>query len=272
MQPRLNYSFTKWIFGLGLAGLINLSHALPFTLPSGEITRLSYVGQELFIDANGNGLPERGDAFQGIVNISQIQGATTGDNFSSQLADKELTGHFRFSITDHSSNFSHLEFGLLSGDFFNFYVGQGPSKNFDPSAPDAYARASDGQFWLGIQPGGFFESVNDGQPNGTTLNRAWSDITINDTGYFLHSDFLRTALGREAQHIIGSQSHGDHSTQGIFDNQTAGFSPFSPQFTFNIFGEFDVFAVPEPSTWLLVLLGTGLGLGFRKHRNIPQHL
>jgi hypothetical protein len=273
MQPRLSYSFTKWIFGLGLAGLINLSHALPLiTLSSGEITRLSYTGQELFMDTNKNGRPDTGDVFEGIVNITQIQGATSGANFSSQLADNELTGYFHFSVTGNSSNFSHLEFGLLSGDFFNFYVGQGSSKNFDPSSLDAYARASDGQFWLGVQPGGFFESVNDRQPDGTTLNRAWSDITINNTGYFLHGDFLRTILGKDAQHIVGSQSHGDHSTQGIFDNHVAGPSPFSPRFTFNIFGEFDIFAVPEPSTWLLVLLGTGLGLGFRKRRNIPQHL
>jgi hypothetical protein len=111
--------------------LINLSHALPLiTLSSGEITRLSYTGQELFIDTNKNGRPDTGDVLEGIVNITQIQGATSGANFSSQLADNEL----------------------------------------------------------------------------------------------------------------------------------------------NILGEFDIFAVPEPSTWLLVLLGTGLGLGFRKRRNIPQHL
>ena len=87
MQPRLSYSFTKWIFGLGLAGLINLSHALPLiTLSSGEITRLSYTGQELFIDTNKNSRPDTGDVFEGIVNITQIQGATSGANFSSQLA------------------------------------------------------------------------------------------------------------------------------------------------------------------------------------------
>jgi PEP-CTERM putative exosortase interaction domain len=273
MQPRRNYSLTKRIFGLGLASLVSLSHAAPLiVLPAGEITRLSYVGQEFFDDKNGNHLPDRGDVFKGVVNITQIHGVASGADFSSQLADNELTGRFHFSIIDQSSDFSHLEFGLLPGDFFNFYVGQGSTKNFDPSASNVYDRASDGQFWLGLKPGGVFESVNDRQSNGSTLNRAWADITVNNTGYFLHSDLLRTILGKDAQHRVGSQFHGDHSTQAIFDNQVAGASSFPSQFTFNIFGEFDVFAVPEPPTPLLILLGMTIGLSFRRCGNMSRRL
>lgn len=261
-------SFANCVLALGLGGVLSVCHATPLImLPVGEITRLNYAGQELFIDSNKNGRPDAGDAFEGVVSINQISGATSGADFSSQLADKEITSHFRFSITGNSTDFSHLEFGLLPGDSFDLYVGQGSSKNFDPSAPDAYARASDGQLWLGIQLGLFFESVNDRQPNGTTLNRAWADIAVNNTGYLLASDFLRTLLGKDAQHSIGGQAHNDYSVQAIFDNQVAGPSPYSPQFTFNIFGELDVFLVPEPATWLLILIGMGLGSNFSKTRD-----
>lgn len=268
MEFRKRHSFTGWALGLGAVCLAGLSHAAPLiVLPAGEVARMSYAGHELFIDTNRNSLADTGDVFEGIAIITRIQGAASGTDFSAQLMDKELTSRFRFSIIDHSSDFSHLEFGLLPGDFFSFYVGQGSTKNFDPSAPDAVARASDGQFWLGIQPGLFFESVNDRQPDGTTLNRAWADVTINNTGFLLDSDFLRTILGRDAQHIAAGQPHGDHAVQAIFDNRIAGFSPFAPQFTFSIFGEFDVFAVPEPATWLLVLTGMGLVYRFRSRKH-----
>ena len=265
-------SFANWILALWLCGILGVGHATPLImLPTGEITRLNYAGQELFIDTNKNGRPDAGDVFEGVVSISQISGATSGADFSSQLADKEITSHFRFSVTGNSSDFRHLEFGLLPGDSFDLYVGQGSSKNFDPSATDADARASDGQLWLGIQPGPFFESVNDRQPDGTTLNRAWADITVNNTGYLVASDFLRTLLGKNAQHNIGDQTHNDHSVQAIFDNQVAGLSPYSPQFTYHIFGEFDVFPVPEPATWLLILIGMGAGTNFSKIRDRSRH-
>lgn len=267
MISRRDRLFANCVLALGLGGVISVCQATPLiVLPAGEITRLHYTGQELFIDSNKNGRPDAGDGFEGVVSINQISGATSGADFSSQLADKEITSHFRFSITGNSSDFSHLEFGLLPGDSFNLYVGQDSSKNFDFSAPDAYARASDGQLWLAIQPGPFFESVNDRQSNGATVNRAWADIATNNTGYLLASDLLRTLLGKDAQHSSGSQIHNDHSVQAIFDNRVAGPSPYSPQFTFNIFGELDIFPVPEPATWLLILIGMGAGANFSKLR------
>ena len=138
MERKRERSIVKWVFGTGLLGLITLNHAAPLiTLPTGEITRLSYTGHELFYDANGNGVPERGDTFEGVVLFTKIEGAATETDFSGQLIDMELTTHYRFSVIDHSSDF--LEFGLLQDGFFNFYAGQGSAKNFDPSAPDAFA-------------------------------------------------------------------------------------------------------------------------------------
>lgn len=242
-------------------GVLSLMSSVCFAtpsiiLPTGEITRLTYAGQERFIDSNNNGLPDAGDVFEGIISINQILGTASGADFSNQLANKEITSHFRFSVTGNSSDYSHLEFGLLPGDSFNLYVGEGSSKDFDPSATNAYDRASNGQLWLGIQPGVFFKSVNDKQSDGTTLNRAWSDIAINNTDYLFASGLLRTLLGKDAQHSIGSQTYNDYSVQSIFDNRVAALSPY-PEFTFSIFGEFDVFPVSEPATWLLILIGMG---------------
>lgn len=265
MELKRGYSFARWIVGLGLLGLISPNQATPLLiLPTGEIARVSYTGDEVFNDVNGNGLLDTGDVLEGVAAAHRIEGTTSGTDFSGQLADLELTSHYRFSVIDHSSNFAHLEFGLLSGQFFNFYVGRGEAKNFDPSSPDAFARASDGELWLSIRPESFFESVNDRKPDGTMLNRGWADVAVNNTGYILSDSLLRALLGKNALHNLGGQSHDDHATHAIFDDQIQGVSPFFPQFTFNVSGEFNIFAVPEPSTWLLILIGAGAGFRFRK--------
>jgi hypothetical protein len=104
-------------------------------LPVGEVTRLSYAGQELFIDTNNNGRPDAGDVFEGVVAVTAIVGAASGTDLSAQLADREITSRFRFSVTGNSSDFSHLEFGLLPGDSFNLFVGQGGRKISIPPLP-----------------------------------------------------------------------------------------------------------------------------------------
>src|SRR5204863_5448827 len=108
----------------------------------------------------------------------------------------EITANFRFSVVANSPDFRHLEFAMSPGDFFRFYVGEGATKNFDASAPDAVSRATDGSLWIDVAPGDFFESVNDRQPNGSTLNRAWIDDFVNNTGYELETVLLRDLLGR----------------------------------------------------------------------------
>src|SRR4051795_3304653 len=94
-----------------LGVLANVVYAAPLVvLPVGEVSRLSYAGQELFHDTNLNGLPDVGEVFEGVVNITKIVGAQSGIDLSAQLQNVELTSRFRFTITAHSPNFAHLEF------------------------------------------------------------------------------------------------------------------------------------------------------------------
>ena len=263
MELKKGGSVTRWILGSGLAGLVSLAHAMPLIiLPPGEITRVGYTGHEVLYDMNRNGRPDTGDILEGIATATYIHGAATRTDFSNQLADAELTGHYRFSVVGHSDDFNHLEFDLLSGQFLNFYVGRDSAKNWDPSASDAFARASDGDLWLSIQPGPLFESVTDIQPDGRPFNRIWANMSVNNTGYVLDQNLFRTILGKDSLHESGGQLHGDHPAHVIFDDHLAGPSEFFPQFTFAFSGEFHVFAVPEPSTWLLILIGMGGGSRF----------
>lgn len=259
------------ILGFGLSALVGLSHGGPLiVLPVGEITRVSYTGHDVLFDMNRNGQPDTGDIFEGIAIATQIQGTATGIDFSNQLADAELTSHYRFSVVGHSADFNHLEFDLLPGQFLNFHVGQGMAKNFDPSLPDAFARASDGDLWLSIKPGPLFENVTDIQPDGRPLNRGWANVSVNNTGYVLDQDLFRTILEKDSLHESRGRIHGDHLAQMIFDDRLTGPSEFFPRFTFAYSGEFHVFAVPEPSTWLLLLIGAGAGLRFRRSRPYPS--
>lgn len=273
MELKRGYSFTRWIFWLGLLGLFSPSHAIPLLiLPTDQITRVSYTGHDVLYDMNRNGQPDTGDIFEGIAAATHIHGAVTGTDLSNQLADAELTSHYRFSVVGHSADFNHLEFDLLPGQFLNFYVGQGAAKNFDPSLPDAFARASDGDLWLSIQPGPLFENVTDIQPDGRPLNRVWADVSVNNTGYVLDQDLFRTILGKDSLHEFRGQAHGDHLAHMIFDDRLAGPSEFFPRFTFAYSGEFHVFAVPEPSTWLLILIGMGGGLRFWRRAQLAYKL
>jgi len=80
--------FAKCILPLRLGGVLSVCHATPLiVLTAGQITRLNYAGQELFIDSNGNKRADAGDVFEGVVSINQILSTTSGADFSSQLAD-----------------------------------------------------------------------------------------------------------------------------------------------------------------------------------------
>jgi hypothetical protein len=248
---------------LGLAGTATALFALAstptaragsITLPVGRIAQLDYSGYETFHDLNGNSVADAGDYFDGIAQFRAIKAQPGGPDLSGQLADKELTVHFRFTVIGGSSGSGHLEFGLKPDDFFRLYVGEGAAKNYDPTAPDAVARAIDGALWLAVEPGPFFESVNDAQPGGATLNRAWMDLTTNNTGYELAAATFPSLLGRDPSHTYLGEAHGDHAAQLYFENSVAGRSDV-PGFTFRIFGPVYVRAVPEPGTLALAGLG-----------------
>jgi hypothetical protein len=235
------------------------------TLPGYDIARLDYTGYETFHDLNGNHIADAGDFFDGIVKFQSIKNAAGTIDLSGQLANKELTAAFRFSVIGGSSSSGHIEFGLLPPDFFRLYVGTGATMNWDPTAPDAVPRATDGDLWLAILPGPFFESVNDRQPSGATLNRAWMNVAINNTGYGLAMVPFPTLLGEDPTHTYQGQVHGDHAVQMYFENSVAGPSNV-PGFTFQIFGPVFLEAVPEPSTLTLAGLGALGLLGYARRR------
>lgn len=244
----------------GVLGSPVTARAELITLPVGEIARLDYTGLETFHDLNGNGVADAGDFFDGIVQFRSIGTATGTVDLSGQLAAAELTAQFRFSVIGGSSSSGHIEFGLLPEDFFRFYVGTGVTKNYDPTAPDALARATDGPLWLAILPGGFFESVNDRLLNGATLNRAWMDLATNHTGYGFAAVPFPTLLGEDPSHTYLGASRGDHAVPFYFENRVAGRSPV-PGFTFSIFGSAFVLAVPAPSSLTLGGIALLMGLG-----------
>jgi hypothetical protein len=254
---------------LVLAALVfpGAARAALITLPTGQIAQLNYTGYETFHDQNHNSIADAGDYFDGIFNIRSITNAPGTLDLSGQLADRELTGAFRFTVIGGSSSSGHFEFGLLPGDFFRLYVGTGATKNWDPTAPDAVARATDGQLWLAIEPGVFFESVNDRQPSGATLNRAWMNVSTNNTAYGLAAEMFPTLLGEDPTHTYQGLTEGDHAVQAYFENHVAGLSDV-PGFTFQIFGPVYVAAVvPEPSTLTLASLGAlGLLVHARRRR------
>src|SRR3954468_16974707 len=83
---------------LGSLGIPVPTRAALITLPVGQIARLDYTGNELFHNVNGNGAADAGDFFTGIVQFQSIRNATGTVDLSNQLADKELTAAFSFSI------------------------------------------------------------------------------------------------------------------------------------------------------------------------------
>ena len=111
----------------------------------------------------------------------------------------------------------------------------------------------------------FFESVNDRQPSGATLNRAWMNVSTNNTDYGLAAVLFPTLLGEDPTHTYQGQTEGDHAVQLYFENHVAGLSDV-PGFTFRIFGPVFVEAVPEPSTLTLASLGALGLLGYVQRR------
>lgn len=212
-------------------------------LPVGEMTKLTYIGEEYHIDNNQNGIPDEGDVMTGIAIITDIEGYESEQSYSHQLKTREITVVFQFTITAGSMADGHIDFSLVEGDFFRLYVGVGNRKNYNPLASNAWDRAADGHPWISMESGTFFESVNDFQPDYTTRNRAWADLTSNGTRYsFLHTLFP-TRLGLDPSHVFDGQPRGDLPSQLYFENFIDGFSA-NPDYTYAIRGHFFVEAAP----------------------------
>jgi hypothetical protein len=255
------------VLALAIALTPTGAQAGPITLPLNEIAVLTYSGYETFHDLNRNRIADPGDLFTGIIQVQSIKNAAGTSDLSGQLATKELTGAFSFHVTGGSSPSGHIEFGLAPGDFFSLFVGTGATKNYDPSAPDAVARATDGQPWLSVLPGAFFVSVNDligGQP----VNRAWADVSANDTGYGLAAETFLDLLGKPSSNTYGGVTHGDYASQIDFENHSARSD--LPGYTFKISGFVFVEATPAPEPASLTLLGLGslglLGYGWKRRK------
>lgn len=239
----------------------HVSRAQPITLPVDDIAVLTYSGYETRHAARANTAIGVGDVFDGIVQFGTIRNAAGTADLSGQLSSKELTAHFQFHVISASAP-AHLEF---APDFFRLFVGSGTTKNFDAAAPDAVARATDGELLLEVLPGPFFESVND-PINGAPTNRAWLNVTNNLTGYDLGDAQFPSLLGKDSSHVFGGQRHGDHLVQMYFEN-FPGPSDLA-QYSFGIRGDVYLHPIPEPSTFSLLaaaLIGFGIHLRKEKH-------
>jgi hypothetical protein len=228
--------------------LAEISVGQPIELPVGDIAVLSYSGYEILRHVNGNTSIGLGDMFDGIVRIHTIRNMQGTVDLSPQLSFTELTGQFAMHVSAASAS-GHLEF---APDFFRLFTGTEAGRNFDPSAADALARATDGVLWVEVLPGPFFESVND-PFNGAPRNRTWLDITRNATGYDLARAQFPTSLGTDAAHFYNGMVTGDHFVQAYFEDFP---SPSDlAGYTFRIHGQVYLNAVPEPSSIVLMMSG-----------------
>ena len=246
-----------------IIGIVSVARAeVPIELPINRIAQLDYAGIEYWNDNNTPPgtfpIVNAGDSFSGVLLIENITDEKGKANFSAQLEDKELVIHFQFSVVAGPDDENHLEFNLLGGDFFRFYV-----RDLDILEPlildtvmyseaELVAFVTQGEMWLTIEDNvPFFESVNNPDPNpipGTTgtLNRAWSDVSTNETGYSLLSLPIRTILSQNSMHNLDGDSHRDHLSSATFDNRVnlpPGFDTHSSRLFFNIFGEFRLRAI-----------------------------
>jgi len=236
---------------------VTAAHAVPIELVPNEITKLKFVNYEVFIDVNHDGIINAGDYFEGILNVESITDITGAIDKSDQLLTKELTGYFRLSVIGGAipiGGIGHLDFALGQNDFFNLYVDTTP--DWDPSAPDAITRATDGMLWASILPGTFYEGINDTvvQPFSYSLNQNWADLTINNTGYKIEPLLYPEAIGASPAHMyLGVPHSAGHVVETYFTSHLE--TSNLPNWDFRSEDPVYVF-VPEPGT--LVLLGAGL--------------
>jgi hypothetical protein len=251
------------VLALSIQAAPSRSMAGPIDLIPGDITQLAYTGYETFHNVEGLGAVVPGDYFDGIFQVQAITNPGGSINLSGQLAQVQLTGYFRFTVTGGSSSSGHIEFGLNPGDGFSFYVEPAGVNAFNPSSPNAVALATSGTPWLALQPGSFFDSVND-VTNGVPLNRTWADIALNQTGYGFGLDTFATQLGVDPTHTYNGVKLGDDVVQAFFENHSAASDLAG--YTYKINGDVYVNAIPAPEPASLLLVATGLLGSLVTHR------